>query len=48
MLETAAVAVEAALEHRVESWNLLREAETVEEWVLEMLPEDDDEVLDGG
>ena len=45
-LETAA-AVEAALEHRVESWNLLREAETVEEWVLEMLPEDDDEVLDG-
>ena len=45
-LETAA-AVEAALEHRVESWNLLREAETVEEWVLAMLPEDDDEVLDG-
>ena len=45
-LETAA-AVEAALEHRVESWSLLREAETVEEWVLEMLPEDDDEVLDG-
>ncbi len=44
--ETAA-AVEAALEHRVESWSLLREAETVEEWVLEMLPEDDDEVSDG-
>ena len=42
-LETAA-AVEAALEHRVESWSLLREAETVEEWVLAMLPEDDDEV----
>ena len=42
-LETAA-AVEAAPEHRVESWNLLREAETVEEWVLAMLPEDDDEV----
>ena len=39
-----AVAAKAALEHRVESWNLLREAETVEEWVLEMLPEDDDEV----
>ena len=40
-LEMAA-AVEAALEHRVESWNLLREAETVEEWVLAMLSEDDD------
>ena len=42
-----AVAAKAALEHRVESWNLLREAETVEEWVLEILAEDDDEVSDG-
>ena len=38
-----AVAVEAALEHRVESWSLVREAETVEEWVLEMLSADDDD-----
>ena len=32
--ETAA-AVEAALEHRVVSWNCLRDAETIEDWVLD-------------
>ena len=32
--ETAA-AVEAALEHRIVSWNCLRDAETIEDWVLD-------------
>ena len=34
--DTAAT-VEAALAHRVESWTLLREAETIEDWVLDEL-----------
>ena len=42
--ETAG-SVEAALAHRVESWIVLRDAETIDEWVYEELGgEDDDEV----
>ena len=39
--ETAA-AVEAALEHRVVSWNCLRDAETIEDWVFDDPDADED------
>ena len=37
-----AAAVEAALEHRVVSWNCLRDAETIEDWVLDDPDADED------
>ncbi len=37
-----AAAVEAALEHRVVSWNCLRDAETIEDWIVDDPAADED------